>query len=66
MKIFIGDKVTSDFGTGPLVAVTKEWVVHNIEDGSEVAVPIGYAYLSVPAELPPPGGGRNFVDLNVC
>ena len=66
MKVFIGDKITSEFGTGKLVAVTKEWIVHEVEDGNrtyEVAISIDDSWVTVPAELPGPCGGRSFVDI---
>ena len=47
-----GDVVESEFGRGKVVAITRAWVVHEIENGSEVAVPRGMEPISVPADFP--------------
>ena len=39
MKICLGDLIQSEFGTGPVVALTNEWVVHDTGDGHEAALP---------------------------
>jgi hypothetical protein len=40
MRICIGDTIESEFGKGPIVALTNEWVVHDTGDGHEAALPI--------------------------
>lgn len=47
-----GDVVASDFGTGPVVAITKEWVIHRIENGDEVAIHRENNWVGVPAQFP--------------
>ena len=39
MKVCLGDLIQSEFGTGPVVALTNEWVVHDTGDGHEAALP---------------------------
>lgn len=39
MRICIGDEIESDFGRGPIVAITNEWIVHDTGDGHEAALP---------------------------
>ena len=39
MIINIGDIIASEFGEGPVVAITKDWVVHDCGNGSEAAIP---------------------------
>jgi len=38
MKIKIGDIVESQFGQGPIVAMSKSWCIHEDEAGNEAAV----------------------------
>ena len=40
MRICIGDTIESEFGKGPIVALTNEWVIYSTEDGHEAALPI--------------------------
>lgn len=67
MKVKIGDIVESEFGTGPLVAVTKEWVIHEVVNGDrvdEVAIHRENQYISVPVEFPnKPEGGLDHIEL---
>lgn len=42
MIIKVGDRVCSEFGCGPVVAITKEWVVHENEYGNEVCLCLKY------------------------
>ena len=39
MIINIGDIIASEFGEGPVVAITKDWVVHDCGNGTEAAIP---------------------------
>jgi len=38
MKIKVGTVISSDFGTGPVVAITKEWLIHIGGGGLEFAL----------------------------
>ncbi len=39
--------VTSEFGTGKIVACTTQWIVHEIEeDGEQVAIPIDEVWIN--------------------
>lgn len=40
MKVSIGDTIESEFGRGPVVAITEEWIVHDTGDGHEAALSI--------------------------
>lgn len=62
MEIALGDEVHSDFGYGPVVALTEEWVIHQNRSGDEVAVP--YEDVWIPAEQPDevPQGGKEVAD----
>lgn len=62
MEVTTGDIVQSEFGTGKLIAITKEWIVHEVEDGSEVAVPKN-GEVWVPAQIVGMGGGEETADL---
>ncbi len=37
MKVSIGDIIQSEFGIGKIVAITKEWIIHEDEKGNEIA-----------------------------
>lgn len=37
MDVTIGDIVASEFGQGKLVAVTKKWIIHEIDNGKDQA-----------------------------
>ena len=39
MKVCLGDLIQSEFGTGPVVAIFNEWVVHETGNGHEAALP---------------------------
>lgn len=51
MKIKRGTIVQTDFGIGPVVAITREWLIHNTENGSEICVFIKDNWIGVPAEI---------------
>lgn len=34
----VGDEVESEFGRGKVVAITKEWLIHENKSGDEVAL----------------------------
>lgn len=38
MMVRVGTVIGSDFGVGPVVAITKEWIIHESEQGSEFAI----------------------------
>jgi len=38
MKVKMGDIVVSEFGSGPIVAMSREWCIHEDEAGNEIAV----------------------------
>lgn len=38
MRVKIGDIVASEFGQGPIVAMSKTWCIHEDEAGNEIAV----------------------------
>ena len=46
-----GTIVESDFGYGPVVAVTKSWLIHQTEDGTEVCIYIPDGGVSIRAEF---------------
>lgn len=50
MIVSVGDIIASESGTGKIVAITDEWIVHHCEDGSEVAISIQYSEFWIPAE----------------
>lgn len=56
--IRVGTVIESDFGTGPVVAITKEFVIHETEGGKEYAIyrPIGD--YSIPVTDHEIGGGQ--------
>lgn len=51
MKVKRGVVVQTNFGIGKVVAVTKEWLIHLREDGSEVCVFIKDNWIGIPAEI---------------
>jgi len=51
MFIRIGDVVSSEFGTGPVVAITHQWIVHLSKNGEEQAVQ--HDEIWIPAEFTP-------------
>ena len=46
-----GTIVQTDFGTGAVVAVTKDWLIHMNEEGREVCVYIPDNWICVPAQF---------------
>lgn len=46
-----GMVVTSEFGTGPVVAITKDWLIHDCGDGHEAALCIDDQEFWVPSEV---------------
>nr|WP_305910497.1 hypothetical protein [Methylomarinum sp. Ch1-1]MDP4523255.1 hypothetical protein [Methylomarinum sp. Ch1-1] len=51
MKIKRGVTVQTDFGVGPVVAITKDWLIHLDEKGREICVYIPDHTISVPADI---------------
>jgi len=39
MKVRIGDMVRSSFGSGRIIAMSREWCIHEDEAGNEYALP---------------------------
>lgn len=46
-----GTIVETDFGIGPVIAVTKTWLIHQAQDGTEICIYIPDGGVSVPAEF---------------
>lgn len=40
VKVKVGDIVGSEHGIGKIVAITKQFVIHEVEDGEEYAIHI--------------------------
>ena len=57
MIVKIGDMISSDFGTGKIVAITKEWIIHKDEEGAETAALIKETWLPVEVETTPENRG---------
>lgn len=51
MKIKRGTIIESDFGKGPVVAITKSWVIHEDERGKEYALLVESETFWIPAEV---------------
>ena len=58
MKIKVGTEIESEFGRGPVVAITKKWVIHEVEDGDEVGLYIGNQEFWIPVTEREIGGGQ--------
>lgn len=54
IKVKIGTVVKTDFGTGQVVAITKEWLIHNNESGREVCIYLKDNRVSVPCDTSTP------------
>ena len=67
MRICIGDTIESEFGKGQIVALTREWVVHDTGDGHEAALPIpsaGQWWIPASDDFGPRGTLRSSVDVD--
>ena len=52
MKVGIGDIVETEFGRGPVVAITKQWLIHSREnEDDEICVYLPDNMVWVPAEF---------------
>lgn len=51
MLVKRGTIVETDYGYGPVVAVTKYWLIHQAQDGTEICVYIPDGGISVHAEF---------------
>jgi len=51
MKIKRGTIIESDFGKGPVVAITKSWVIHEDKHGKEYALLAADDTFWIPAEV---------------
>lgn len=62
MKVKVGDVVCSEFGKGPIVAITKEWLIH-VDEAQEVkrefALSLSDDLIWIPCEAFLPGGGQD-------
>jgi len=45
------DVIASDFGVGKIVAITKNFIIHLVEDGEEVVVTKGVDPFWIPIEM---------------
>ena len=62
MKVEIGDIIESEFGKGKIVAITRQWIVH--EDGDmEVAIPIDDCQWWIPGEPGKLGTLKNSIEI---
>ena len=60
-KVRVGDVICTDYGTGPIVAITKEWIIHKSDmgdDASEVALSRNDEFWSLPDDSLEVGGGQ--------
>ena len=64
MKIKVGDIVETDFGYGPVVAITDKWVIHKIGQTEEVAVSIGDNPIYLKVEGFEKGGGKQEIEIS--
>jgi hypothetical protein len=53
-KVKIGTVVESDFGTGPVVAITKEWLIHLNQRGKEACCYLKDNDISIAADFSVP------------
>lgn len=58
MKIKVGTEIESEFGRGPVVAITKQWVIYEVADGDEMALCIGEQEFWIPVTEREIGGGQ--------
>ena len=54
MKISIGTIVESEFGRGPVVAITKDWLIHEIFSNKEVCIHIPDGGIWIPIDFDTP------------
>lgn len=59
MKVRVGTVICSDFGTGPVVAITKQWIIHQIDKGSEVCLSREDDFFWIPDSGIEIGGGQD-------
>ena len=48
MLVRIGTVVESEFGRGPVIAITRQWIIHEAEGNEEIALP--YSDVWIPIE----------------
>lgn len=63
MIVNIGDVIESDFGKGKIVAITKEWIVHECGDSHEAALSIDDRSFWVPAEPGEQGTAKESLEI---
>ena len=51
MKVRIGTIVKTEFGTGAVVAITEEWLIHKDKSGMEMCVNISEDWIGIPANI---------------
>lgn len=62
----VGSIIESEFGVGPVVAITKEWIVHEDDGGCESAIHRQDMYWSLlPDEVVEGGGDDEVIHLDV-
>jgi hypothetical protein len=54
VKVKVGTVVESEFGKGPVIALTKTWLIHNDEDGIEICLYLPDNHVWVPADFSEP------------
>lgn len=47
-----GDIIVSNYGRGKVVAITRTWVIHEVEDGDEVCLQRGLEPMWLDADFP--------------
>ena len=61
IKVKIGTVIETECGTGPVVAITKSWVIHEDEEGTEMVISIE-DYITIPADVSEPDVSEPDVD----
>ena len=63
MIVNIGDVIESEFGKGKIVAITKEWVVHECGDSHEAAIYIEDCRFWIPVEPGKQGTAKESLEI---
>lgn len=59
MKVRVGTIIESDFGRGPVVAITKEWIIHQGDGAEEYCLLRDEREYSIPVTEHEIGGGQD-------